>query len=70
MRLAAALLLMAPAGYQLYSTGDARDVARPSAPGLLLSGGGAPDEAYSWFLDKTGGGDIVVLRASGDSSFN
>jgi cyanophycinase len=40
-------------------------------PGLLLAGGGGDVEAaWRWFVDCAGGGDIVVLRASGADGYN
>ncbi len=31
---------------------------------LLMGGGGLVDVAFRWFIQKAGGGDIVVLKAS------
>ncbi|GIU96665.1 MAG: cyanophycinase [Actinomycetota bacterium] len=51
--------------------GDPADV-RPSAqPGLVLMGGGPDvDEAFRWMLERSGFGDVVVLRASGGDGYN
>jgi beta-aspartyl-peptidase (threonine type) len=35
-----------------------------------MGGGGEVDSAVRWFLEKAGGGDIVVLRASGADGYN
>jgi hypothetical protein len=36
--------------------------------GVCMMGGSSEnDEAMEWFLNKTDGGDIVVLRASGSN---
>lgn len=61
----------APA-YDYFITGNPAD-ARPAATegALLLSGGGGDvDQAFHWFAQKAGGGDIVVLRASGADGYN
>jgi cyanophycinase len=68
---AAALLAAQDAGYERYLTGEAADVKRKTTPGLLLSGGGGDvEQAFRWFIEKAGGGDIVVLRASGSDGYN
>lgn len=54
-----------------YLTGDAADVKTTTTAGLLLAGGSTDvDSAVAWFLRKSGGGDIVVLRASGKDGYN
>jgi cyanophycinase-like exopeptidase len=54
----------------IYFSGDTNDVVRPTAGGIVLSGGaGEVDEAMKWFLERSGGGDIVVLRASGADGY-
>ena len=75
-RLLAPLLLLAAgaaaADYDSYLTGNAAD-ARPARTtgGLLLSGGGGDnDDAFRWFVSCAGGGDIVILRASGKDGYN
>lgn len=76
LRLLAPLLLLAAgaaaADYDSYLTGNAAD-ARPARTtgGLLLSGGGGDnDDAFRWFVSCAGGGDIVILRASGKDGYN
>jgi cyanophycinase len=62
----------AAADYDYFLTGSAED-ARPSTTraGLLLSGGGGDnDDAFRWFVQCAGGGDIVILRASGKDGYN
>ncbi|MEZ0538285.1 cyanophycinase [Fibrella arboris] len=52
-------------------TGDPADVATPTTSGMLLAGGSTDvDEAMRWFLRKSGGGDVVILRASGADGYN
>ncbi|MSU49239.1 MAG: hypothetical protein EXS37_09175 [Opitutus sp.] len=58
--------------YTYYLIGDAKDAKPAKTEGaLLLMGGGTDvDEAFRWFVRKAGGGDIVVLRASGIDGYN
>ncbi len=60
------------ADYTYYLTGNAADVRPNQTEGalLLMGGGGDVDEAFHWFVRKAGGGDIVVLRASGADGYN
>jgi cyanophycinase len=54
-----------------YLTGDAADVSTSATGGLLLMGGGTDvDAAIAWFLQRAGGGDVVVIRASGADGYN
>jgi len=40
-------------------------------PGIILAGGGTDqDNAMTWFLSRAGGGDVVVLRATGNDGYN
>ncbi|QIX62618.1 cyanophycinase [Hymenobacter lutimineralis] len=51
--------------------GDAADVTRTTTGGTLLMGGGTDvDAAMRWMLAKAGGGDVVVLRATGTDAYN
>lgn len=57
--------------YTSYFIGDANDVTTPSQYGVCLMGGATEDDnAMTWFLNKSGGGDIVVLRATGTNGYN
>jgi len=80
-RLAAALLaaavVIAPLGaaphpqYDYYLTGDAADVTGTTEYGLGLMGGGTDvDALFTWMSDRAGGGDFVVIRASGADGYN
>ncbi|MEJ7606830.1 MAG: cyanophycinase [Bryobacteraceae bacterium] len=70
--LAASLLTaQTPSLYDYFPTGNPADCKPRTQAGLLLSGGGGDvDQAFQWFLRKAGGGDIVVLRASGADGYN
>ncbi len=60
------------ADYTYYLAGNAADVrpARTAGGLLLMGGGGDVDDAFRWFVRQAGGGDIVVLRASGADGYN
>jgi cyanophycinase len=54
-----------------YLTGAAADVTTTATPGLLLMGGSTDvDAAINWFLTRSGGGDVVVIRATGADGYN
>jgi cyanophycinase len=72
-RPAVALLfgLWAEEPYQYFLTGNAADVQTRTTPGFALVGGGKDqDSVFRWFLERSGGGDVVVLRASGADGYN
>ena len=57
--------------YTSYFTGDTADVNPPTQFGLCLMGGATEeDHAMRWFLQKSGGGDVVVLRTTGGNGYN
>ncbi len=59
------------AGYQYLLVGNAADVRTPTRAGLVLEGGGTNiDEAFAWMIERSGGGDFVVLRTSGTDAYN
>lgn len=56
---------------KIYLTGSAEDVHPKTTPGLLLMGGSTDvKEAITWFLQRSGGGDVVVIRSSGADGYN
>lgn len=58
-------------GLEHYLLGNAADARPKTSYGVLLMGGGKDvDEAFQWFIAKAGGGDIVILRASGTDAYN
>ena len=59
-------------GYISYFTGDTTDFMTDDyLPGLLLAGGATDnDDGMQWFLERAGGGDILVMRASGSDGYN
>jgi cyanophycinase len=59
------------AGYEYYVAGNPGDVTTTTSPGLLLAGGSTDqDAAMQWMIDRSGGGDFVVIRASGTDAYN
>src|SRR5687767_1240267 len=59
------------AAFDHYISGSAADVTRKTEGGLLLEGGGTDQpDAFRWLIRKAGGGDIVVLRASGSDGYH
>jgi len=57
--------------YQIWSIGNPQDVQTKTSFGLALMGGGTDqDAAFRWMIEKSGGGDFVILRASGSDAYN
>jgi len=57
--------------YQHYVIGNPADVQKPVKAGFALVGGGKDQDAVMrWFIARSGGGDVVVLRASGGDGYN
>lgn len=51
--------------------GDTSNVVKPVNGGMVLMGGGTDvDAAFKWMIDRSGGGDVVILRASGTDAYN
>lgn len=69
--LLAAWLLAASPAYTSFLKGSGEDVSPPTRPGLVLMGGGGDvDDAFLWMIERSGGGDFVILRASGGEGYN
>lgn len=57
--------------YDYTVVGNVDDVVVSTRGGTALMGGGEDsDTAFRWLLDHSGGGDFVVLRASGADAYN
>lgn len=57
--------------YRYVRVGNAADALATPRPGYALMGGGSDlDEAFRWLCDRSGGGDFLVLRATGDDEYN
>lgn len=52
-------------------TGDAANVETTTQSGFVLMGGSTDvDEAIAWMIERSGGGDFVVIRATGTDAYN
>lgn len=57
--------------YKYFRTGASADISTKTAPGYALMGGGKDqDAAFQWMCNKSGGGDFLVIRASGSDGYN
>jgi cyanophycinase len=60
-----------PISVSIGLTGDAADVKTTTQFGVVLMGGSTDvDEAIQWMISKSGGGDFVIIRASGSTGYN
>ncbi len=67
----ASLGFAANPSYKYFRVGNEADVAPKTHAGFALMGGGADlDEAFQWMCARAGGGDFVVIRATGDDAYN
>ncbi len=58
-------------GYQYFVVGDPADAQASPTGGLALMGGGTDiDAAFAWMNGRSGGGDFLVIRASGTDAYN
>lgn len=54
-----------------YLTGDGADVSTETTFGVVLMGGSTDvDEAMQWMIERSGGGDFVVIRTSRSDGYN
>jgi cyanophycinase len=59
------------ASYEYYFVGNSGNVVGTTSGGELLMGGGTDvDAAFQWMISKAGGGDFVIIRASGTDAYN
>jgi cyanophycinase-like exopeptidase len=57
--------------YTSYFTGNVTNITTAPQGGICMMGGATEnDEAMKWFLQRAGGGDVLVLRASGSDGYN
>lgn len=58
--------------YKYFRVGNAAEAAHaePRAGYALMGGGADLDEAFAWLCERAGGGDFLVLRATGDDDYN
>lgn len=51
--------------------GDSADVKKKVDGGVVLMGGGTDVKAaFKWMIERSGGGDVVIIRASGTNAYN
>lgn len=51
--------------------GDTTDIKTSASAGIVLMGGGKDvDAAFKWMIEKSGGGNVVIIRASGTNAYN
>lgn len=51
--------------------GDTSDVQTTTRGGLVIMGGSTDvDAAFQWMMDRSGGGDVVIIRATGTDAYN
>src|SRR5690349_25145400 len=56
---------------KVWRIGSATDVTTKTTPAYALMGGGSDqDPAFKFLCDHSGGGDFVILTASGDDDYN
>ena len=54
-----------------FRVGNQQDATTKTQFGVALMGGGTDiDEAFQWMCSKSGGGDFLVIRATGDDDYN
>lgn len=60
-----------PPGGSIGITGDTSDVQTKTRGGIaLIGGGGEVPGAFRWLIERSGGGNVVVIRASGSYLYN
>jgi cyanophycinase len=64
-------LFAAKKNYSYFAVGNQNDVVKTTTAGTVLMGGGTDvDAAFQWMINKSGGGDFVVIRATGTDAYN
>src|SRR5215475_696078 len=57
--------------YRYFRIGNPNDVTAKTQPGFALMGGGKDlDPAFRWLCQRSGGGDFLILRATGTDDYN
>ncbi len=60
-----------PTTYRYFRVGNPNDVTTKAQPGFALMGGGKDlDAAFRWLCQRAGGGDFLILRATGTDAYN
>jgi cyanophycinase-like exopeptidase len=57
--------------YSYFRVGNPNDISTSTTPGTVLMGGGTDvDAAFQWMCQRSGGGDFLVIRATGTDAYN
>lgn len=57
--------------YSYFRVGNANDITTSTTAGTVLMGGGTDvDAAFQWMCQRSGGGDFLVIRATGTDAYN
>jgi cyanophycinase len=57
--------------YKYFRAGNSADVQTKTQGGFALMGGSDDlDQAFKWMCERSGGGDFLILRATGDDDYN
>lgn len=65
------LLLTLAQSPEYIRAGNPQDIITKPKPGYLLMGGGKDvEEAFQWMIEKSNGGDFLILRARGTAAYN
>jgi cyanophycinase len=57
--------------YEYFRVGNTNDISASPTGGTVLMGGGTDvDAAFQWMCGRSGGGDFLVIRATGTDAYN
>src|SRR5580765_2559885 len=57
--------------YSYFRLGNPNDITASTTAGTVLMGGGTDvDAAFQWMCQRSGGGDFLVIRATGTDAYN
>ena len=57
--------------YSYFRVGNPNDITTATTSGTVLMGGGTDvDAAFQWMCQRSGGGDFLVIRATGTDAYN
>ena len=67
----AAQLTFGAKSYSYFRVGSPNDITTSTTAGTVLMGGGTDvDAAFQWMCQRSGGGDFLVIRATGTDAYN
>ncbi len=68
---AATSFVLGAGAQSLGRSGSPTDTVTPCSTGTVLMGGGTDvDAAFKWMIQKSAGGDFVIIRAAGTNAYN